>query len=342
MHPPSERGRVRARSAVCVPLVVAFACGAALAQTPDREGRQVVEAVCGDCHFTGKNKAPRIGDEAAWAPRASQGLTALTQSAIKGIRNMPAHGGSPNVSDLEIERAIVYMVNRSGGHWVEPVRGPVVARTSQAIVEAQCAQCHQNGVNGAPRIGDRAAWIPRLKNGLDPLVASAVHGHGAMPARGGMPDLDKQEIRDAILYMFTYGLPASPPLAAAAAPDPRHRLVAGTDVYLGLMSADAVRASRPDATTVDEIPSGPGYYHLNVTLYDNRSQAPVTDAAVKLRVTDGMSAESKPLKTESRNRPLSYGSYFRMSSGSAYWITAEIRRPGVPHTIEAKFEVKAP
>ncbi|HUP09382.1 MAG TPA: c-type cytochrome [Caldimonas sp.] len=342
MHPAITWGRVPAWRAVGALLAFALADVAALAQPSDRQGNEVVDAVCGQCHLTGKDKAPRIGDAAAWAPRASQGLTSLTESAIKGIRNMPAHGGSPNVSDVEIERAIVYMVNRSGGHWVEPVRGSVVARTSQAIVDTQCASCHQAGLNGAPKIGDRAAWIPRLKNGIDPLVASAVHGHGGMPARGGMPDLDRQDIRDAILYMFTYGLPPSPPVVAAAPPDPRHRLVSGTDVYLGMVRAEALRASQASPITLDEIPSGGGYYHVNVTLYDNRSQEPVTDAAVKMRVTDGMSAESKALKAEARNRPVSYGSFFHMSSGSAYWITAEIRRPGVPHPIEAKFEVKAP
>jgi hypothetical protein len=42
------------------------------------------------------------------------------------------------------------------------------------------------------------------------------------------------------------------------------------------------------------------------------------------------------------NNTVSYGNYFRFASGTYYNITAEIRRPGVPGTIEAKFEFKAP
>jgi len=188
--------------------------GPADAQRQERQGKEVVDAVCGACHASGKDGAPRIGDTKAWAERATQGLTALTDHAITGIRGMPAHGGNAGVSDVELERAITYMVNLSGGHWVEPLSGaPAAARTSEAIVKAQCSQCHQSGKDGAPRIGDRPAWMARLAKGMDNLVASAIHGHGPMPARGGMPDLSDQEIRGAVLYMFTYGLPAVPPRA---------------------------------------------------------------------------------------------------------------------------------
>ena len=66
-------------------------------------------------------------------------------------------------------------------------------------------KCHDTGVGGAPRIGDRADWTPRIKRGLDAVVASAIHGHGAMPPRGGMADLTDVEIRSAIVYMFNAG-----------------------------------------------------------------------------------------------------------------------------------------
>jgi len=116
------------------------------------------------------------------------GLTGLTQSALKGIRQMPPHGANMTLTDTEIRRGITYMVNQSGGHWNEPVSrtAPPVRRTGEQIVNAQCSKCHQAGVGGAPRIGDRDAWIPRLKNGLDVVVRSAINGHGGMPARGGL------------------------------------------------------------------------------------------------------------------------------------------------------------
>jgi cytochrome c5 len=347
MKTPTRTSRA---SALVIALAAIAAAGgmapAADARRGERSGQEVVDAVCAACHGSGKDKAPKIGDAKAWAARASQGLGALTDHAIKGIRSMPAHGGNAGVSDIEIERAVVNMVNRSGGHWVEPIGGatPAVLRSSQAIVENQCAKCHRDGVNGAPKIGDRAAWTPRLRNGLDQLVASAIHGHGAMPARGGLPDLSDQEIRGAIVYMFNYGVPevAAPP--PAPPPDPNHKLVAGTDVYFGLVSADALRAVQRSGQggVQADIPNGRGYYHINISLIDNKTQVTVTDATVKLKVSDGMRSDSKALDLVAVNNAVSYGSFFQLSPGNAYNITAQIRRPGVAGEIEAKFTYKAP
>jgi cytochrome c5 len=191
----------------------------AFAQAAQRSGKQVVDAVCVSCHGSGANGAPKIGDAKAWAPRASKGLTSLTASALNGIRNMPAHGGSMGVSDAEISSAIVYMVNESGGNWNEPIdrTKPSAQRSGQQVVLLHCGKCHESGTGGAPRIGDRDAWIPRAKQGFDGLVSSAINGHGGMPARGGMASLTDAEIRAAITYMLNpggTGGKAAPPAAA--------------------------------------------------------------------------------------------------------------------------------
>ncbi|MBI4291587.1 MAG: cytochrome c5 family protein [Betaproteobacteria bacterium] len=78
-------------------------------------------------------------------------------------------------------------------------------RSGEQIVQAQCFKCHESGKGGAPRIGDRTAWIPRVKQGLDAVVRSAIRGHGTMPARGGMADLTDAELRSAVVYMFNKG-----------------------------------------------------------------------------------------------------------------------------------------
>jgi cytochrome c5 len=176
----------------------------ARAQRKERSGKEVVDSVCSKCHATGVQGAPRIGDKQAWSKRASQGLSSLTDHALKGIRLMPAHGGSPDLTDFEIKRAITHMVNRSGGKWVEPIsrKSPPAPRTGEEVVKAQCIKCHESGKGGAPRIGDRDAWIPRLKDGLDSTVRSAMKGHGGMPARGGMADLTDSELRSAVIYLF--------------------------------------------------------------------------------------------------------------------------------------------
>ena len=198
-------------SAIVAAIVLLAGAGLANAQTAERTGREVVDSLCISCHGSGASGAPKIGDKKAWADRAAKGLSGLSKNALAGIRQMPAHGGNMKLTDTEVERAITYMVNQSGGHWTEPVSRTVATapRSGKEIVETQCVKCHGKGVGGAPKIGDRAAWTPRLKQGLDPVVASAIHGHGAMPPRGGMANLTDVEIRSAIVYMFNVGTGAA-------------------------------------------------------------------------------------------------------------------------------------
>ena len=197
-----------------------MACGAgavfaivpnAWAQVHGASGKEIVEKVCAACHATGAQGAPRIGDKQAWGRRSEQGLTALTKNALNGIRKMPPHGGQRSLSDLDIRRAITYMVNESGGAWIEPVDKAAKPgeRTGEQVVRAQCSKCHQTGAGGAPKIGDRDAWIPRMNQGLDAVVRSAINGHGGMPARGGLANLTDTEIRNAVIYMFNPSAPAA-------------------------------------------------------------------------------------------------------------------------------------
>ncbi len=85
-----------------------------------RTGEELVKSTCSTCHATGAAGAPKIGDNAAWAPRLGLGLDGLLKSAIKGKNAMPPKGGS-NASDFELERAIVFMANKSGASFKEPV-----------------------------------------------------------------------------------------------------------------------------------------------------------------------------------------------------------------------------
>lgn len=202
---PQMQHTGRLRRGILLVALMPLAFGASMTFGAERSGQQVVAEACGKCHITGEKNAPKIGDKNAWAKRAAQGLSELTQHALKGIRDMPSHGGAPGLSDYEIQLAITHMVNQSGGNWIEPTNKavPTKARTGEEIVKAKCMSCHQTGVNGAPKIGDRDAWTARVKRGLDSVVNSAIHGHGAMPARGGLPDLTDPEIRTAVIYMFT-------------------------------------------------------------------------------------------------------------------------------------------
>jgi cytochrome c5 len=338
---------------VCVAFALAVA-GTAAAQTAspqvrERTGKEVVDSVCGACHQTGVKGAPRIGDQKAWSKLASRGLSSLTDSALKGIRKMPSHGGAPDLTDIEIERAIVYMVNHSGGKWAEPISGltPAVERRGEQIVQAQCGKCHQSGVAGAPKIGDREAWAPRLKRGVDFLVRSAINGHGPMPARGGLADLTDSELRGAILHMVN-PVTGSAKASAPALPrpsGPNYRLADGIEVFLGIVSAAALREQyakgSKESSMHGGIPTGKSYYHVNVSLFDAKTRGAITDARVEASAREPVSGgETKALELVTLNNVPSYGNYFRMPSTNPYTITVKITRPGSTRSVEVKFEHK--
>ncbi len=60
--------------------------------------------------------------------------------------------------------------------------------------------CHATGVANAPKLGDKAAWAPRVQQGVPQLVQSAIKGKGAMPPKGGSA-ASEAEIRVAVEYM---------------------------------------------------------------------------------------------------------------------------------------------
>ncbi len=320
------------------------------AQGTERSGKEVVNAVCAGCHATGANGAPKIGDKKAWGKRASQGLTTLTQHALDGIRKMPSHGGNPGIADLEIARAVAYMVNQSGGHWVEPASAKDLAaeRSGKQVVESQCVKCHQEGLRGAPKIGDREAWIPRMKQGLDILVRSAIRGHGGMPPRGGQASLTDAEIRAGILYMFnptaTLAVGGAKGTGTPPRADPNHKTVGGVEFFLGFMPAEALRSFPRDSverTMHGGVPRGPGYYHVNVSLLDAKNQAPVNDANVEIRIEQpGLGGSSKTLEPMAVGAA-SYGNYVKLQKNTSYLITVRVQTPGSTRTVEAKFDHRA-
>jgi cytochrome c5 len=85
---------------------------------------QTAEAIytttCQACHGAGVAGAPKVGDAGAWGARIAQGYDTIVKHAIEGIRAMPAKGGNPDLDDVEVARAVVFMANQSGAKFKEP------------------------------------------------------------------------------------------------------------------------------------------------------------------------------------------------------------------------------
>ena len=205
-------------------------------------------------------------------------------------------------------------------------------RSGEDVVKAQCIKCHGSGADGAPRIDDRAAWAPRLKQGLDATVRSAMRGHGKMPARGGIADVSDTELRAAILYMFyPAGASLKPREAAPAQRGPNHRRVGGLDIYMGIAPAASAPAAAKGAR-------GKGQYFVTLSLHDAATNAFLKDAQVEVRAANAVTGgETKKLEALTLNDAPSYGNFFRMEGKEPYTLTVRVRRAGEDGRLETSF-----
>ncbi len=80
---------------------------------------------------------------------------------------------------------------------------PAAARSGEQVYQLACAMCHGSGLAGAPKLGDSAAWKPRIAQGQAVLHDNAIHGIRAMPAKGGNPSLSDAEVSAAVDYMVS-------------------------------------------------------------------------------------------------------------------------------------------
>lgn len=100
---------------------VVMAAPGALGAKEIKNGEEVYKAVCMVCHGAGVAGAPKFGDKTAWSKLIAEGQKKLVTDGIKGVRAMPPRGGAADLSDIEFERAVVYMANAAGGSFKEPV-----------------------------------------------------------------------------------------------------------------------------------------------------------------------------------------------------------------------------
>lgn len=133
----------------------------------------VYTAVCAACHASGLAGAPKIGDAPAWGPRIKQGYDTLLKHAIEGIRAMPAKGGNPDLDDLEVARAVVFMANQGGAAFKEPA---VPAATATGAPASTTAPVVAAAIPAATSTTPTVAATPVAPAAAGPVAAAADAG----------------------------------------------------------------------------------------------------------------------------------------------------------------------
>lgn len=131
-------------------------------------------------------------------------------------------------------------------------------RAGEEVYKAQCAACHASGVAGAPKFEDAAAWGPRIAQGLEALVHSALAGKGAMAAQGG-GEFNDIEIARGVVYMANAagGKLAEPQAATQAAPA-AEAAPAAAPVAVAVTTPAAPAAEAPAAAAAPQAASNVG------------------------------------------------------------------------------------
>lgn len=178
-------------------------------------GEQVYDQVCANCHSSGALGSPKFGSAADWGPRLSQGYETLLGHALSGIRSMPARGGEPDLSDLEVARGMVHMTNSAGAKFEAALRKdkvPTVAELARGkeVYATDCAYCHDTGLTGAQKLTDNQAWGILLQKSRDVLYGNAIQGTFGGPAKGGNSKLSDEDTRLAVDYMIDRARAAMP------------------------------------------------------------------------------------------------------------------------------------
>jgi len=170
-----------------------------------------------------------------------------------------------------------------------------------------------------------------------------------MPPRGDKADLTDTELRNAIIYMFNPGMPrkdvsAGTPATAPGRPAGNVKSVAGLDIHLGFLPAEVLRSYPKDSVERKMhggVPRGSGYHHVNISVIDAATKAPVSGAKVDVRIDEpGMTGESKTLEPVTVGAMPSYGHFFRLRGNTNYVVTVRVRKPDSAEPIEARFEHK--
>ncbi len=136
------------------------------------------------------------------------------------LANFVASGKRPAAGSQSMDAAAVAQrIAPVGRVEIKDASDMASLKTGEQVYNAQCMVCHAQGVAGSPKIGDAAAWGPRIKTGYEALLNSALKGKGSMAAQGG-GDFNDIEIGRAVVYMANQagGKLDEPKAPAAAAP----------------------------------------------------------------------------------------------------------------------------
>lgn len=169
-------------------------------------GASIYDSYCSACHATGAGGAPQFGNAQVWeALVKSNGQENIYEHAIHGLNGMPAKGTCITCTDDQIKQAVDYMEKGDAAGAAPPPSVVVPQMTMEdgkVIYEKNCSSCHAQGVNGAPKVGDMAAWESIVNNGFMNAYENILLGRNGHQPNGACPTCTDADLKAALKYML--------------------------------------------------------------------------------------------------------------------------------------------
>ena len=168
-----------------------FEIARAVVYMTNKAGAKFAEPTAPSAAASGAAAAPTTASVAPM-PDPNAGKPATTPTAVLNaqVRDAPPNAVPGNAPTQVAAATATAAIPASA----------TAAAAAPPLYAQTCAVCHAAGIAGAPKVGDKAAWAPRIAQGVDGLTASAIKGKGAMPPRGGSSASDA-EIKAVVSYM---------------------------------------------------------------------------------------------------------------------------------------------
>ena len=130
------------------------------------------------------------------------GKILCTSVLVLVTSNAMAYRVKENQSPAQLEQRLKPSYSHSISGVVIPEVLEVAAVPGEKVYQTYCSACHQYGVAGAPKTGDKEAWEKRMSQGWETIMSHAIGGYKGMPAKGNCLTCSDQDVRDSIEYIL--------------------------------------------------------------------------------------------------------------------------------------------